>query len=113
MASGLATLSGGEERSADRCTASNCECIGGREKQKALAPPPEARAALPGSILGSLDDEPADEGVEAAWNEEIKRRIEEIDSAKVQMIPYEEVRRRLDALLSDASKQAVPLHPPF
>jgi putative addiction module component (TIGR02574 family) len=58
---------------------------------------------LAGSLLESLDDEPADEGVEAAWNEEIKRRIEEIDSGKVQMIPYEEV-RRLAALLSDASK---------
>ncbi|MFY9842135.1 MAG: addiction module protein [Terriglobales bacterium] len=72
--------------------------------KKALALPPEARAALAGSLLASLDDEPADEGVEAAWNEEIKRRIEEIDSGKVQMIPYEEVRRRLAALLSDASK---------
>jgi putative addiction module component (TIGR02574 family) len=72
--------------------------------KKALALPPEARAALAGSLLESLDEEPADEGVEAAWNEEIKRRIEEIDSGKVQMIPYEEVRRRLAALLSDASK---------
>jgi putative addiction module component (TIGR02574 family) len=72
--------------------------------KKALALPPEARAALAGSLLESLDDEPCDEGVEAAWNEEIKRRIEEIDSGKVQMIPYEEVRRRLAALLSDASK---------
>jgi putative addiction module component (TIGR02574 family) len=72
--------------------------------KKALALPPEARAALAGSLLESLDDEPADEGVEAAWIEEIKRRIEEIDSGKVQMIPYEEVRRRLAALLSDASK---------
>ena len=72
--------------------------------KKALALPPEARAALAGSILESLDDEPADKGVEAAWNDEIKRRIEEIDSGKVQMIPYEEVRRRLAALLSDASK---------
>jgi putative addiction module component (TIGR02574 family) len=72
--------------------------------KKALALPPEARAALAGSLLESLDDEPADEGVEAAWSEEIKRRIEEIDSGKVQMIPYEEVRRRLAALLSDASK---------
>jgi putative addiction module component (TIGR02574 family) len=72
--------------------------------KKALALPPEARAALAGSILESLDDEPADEGVEAAWNEEIKRRIEEIDSGKVQMIPYEEVRRHLAVLLSDASK---------
>jgi putative addiction module component (TIGR02574 family) len=72
--------------------------------KKALALPPEARAALAGSLLESLDDEPADEGVEAAWNEEIKRRIEEIDSGKVQMIPYEEVRPRLATLLSDASK---------
>jgi putative addiction module component (TIGR02574 family) len=71
--------------------------------KKALALPPEARAALAGSLLESLD-EPADEGVEAAWDEEIKRRLEEIDSGKVHMIPYEEVRRRLAALLSDASK---------
>jgi putative addiction module component (TIGR02574 family) len=72
--------------------------------KKALALPPEARAALAGSLLESLDDEPADEGVEAAWNEEIKHRIEEIDSGRVQMIPHEEVRRRLAALLSDTSK---------
>ena len=54
----------------------------------------ETRAAVDGSLLKSLDDEPCDEDVEAAWNEEIKRRIEEIYSGKVQMIPYEEVRRR-------------------
>ncbi len=72
--------------------------------KKALALPPEARAALAGSLLESLDDDPPDPGVEAAWDEEIKRRIEEIDSGKVQMIPYEEVRRRIAALLSDATK---------
>ena len=72
--------------------------------KKALALPPEARAALAGSLFESLDDEPADEGGEAAWSEEIKRRIEEIDSGKVQMIPYEEVRRRLALPLSDAGK---------
>jgi putative addiction module component (TIGR02574 family) len=72
--------------------------------QKALALPPEARAALANSLLESLDEETADEGVEAAWSEGIKRRIEDIDSGKVQMIPYEEVRRRLAALLSDATK---------
>ena len=79
--------------------------------KKALALPPEARAALAGSLLESLDDEPAEEGVEAAWEAEIKRRIEDIDSGKVQMIPYEEVRRRLAALLSNAGKQALPLLP--
>ncbi|HKM84915.1 MAG TPA: addiction module protein [Terriglobales bacterium] len=72
--------------------------------KKALALPPEARAALATSLFESLDQEPADEGVEAAWSEEVKRRIEDIDSGKVQMIPYEEVLRRLAALLSDASK---------
>jgi putative addiction module component (TIGR02574 family) len=72
--------------------------------KKALALPPEARAALATSLFESLDEEPADEGVEAAWSEEVKRRIEDIDSGKVQMIPYEEARRRLAALRSDASK---------
>jgi putative addiction module component (TIGR02574 family) len=72
--------------------------------KKALALPPEARAALASSLFESLDEEPADEGVEAAWSEEIKRRIEDIESGKAEMIPYEEVRRRLAALLSDASK---------
>ena len=72
--------------------------------KKALALPPEARAAIAGSLLESLNDAPADEGVGAAWPEEIKRRIEEIDSGKVQMIPYEEVRRRLAARLSDAAR---------
>jgi hypothetical protein len=64
--------------------------------KKALALPPEARAVIAGSLLESLNDAPADEGVEAAWSEEIKRRIEEI--------PYEEVRRRLAARLSDAAR---------
>jgi putative addiction module component (TIGR02574 family) len=72
--------------------------------KKALELPPEARAALATSLFESLDEEPADKGVEAAWSEEVKRRIEEIDSGKIQMIPYEEVRRRLAARLADAEK---------
>ena len=72
--------------------------------KKALALPADARATIAGSLLESLNEDPADEGVEAAWSDEIKRRIEEIDSGKVQMIPYEEVRRRLAARLSDAAR---------
>jgi hypothetical protein len=49
--------------------------------------PPEARAALSTSLFESLDEEPADDGVEADWPEEIKRRIEDIDPGKAQMIP--------------------------
>jgi putative addiction module component (TIGR02574 family) len=72
--------------------------------KRALALPAETRAAIANTLLDSLDEAPADEGVEAAWSDEIQRRIEEIDSGKVQLIPYEEVRRRMAALLSDAAK---------
>ena len=68
--------------------------------KKALALPPEARAALAGSLLESLDEGPADQSVEAAWSEEIKRRMEELDSGKVKPIPWEEARREIAALLN-------------
>jgi len=49
-----------------------------------------------------LGDDPAEEDlsaaeVDAAWSEEIKRRLDEIDSGKVKMIPGEEVLARMDA----------------
>jgi putative addiction module component (TIGR02574 family) len=65
--------------------------------KRALALPAEARAAIASSLLESLDEGRPDDGVEAAWSDEIQRRIEEIDSGKVQLIPYEEVRRRMAA----------------
>jgi putative addiction module component (TIGR02574 family) len=68
--------------------------------KKALALPPEARAALAGSLLESLDEHPPDPGVEAAWSEEIARRIEELDSGKVKPIPWAEARRRISDLLN-------------
>jgi len=72
--------------------------------KKALALPPEARAAIADSLLESLEPSPPDDGIEQAWAEEIKRRLEDVDSGRVQLIPYEEVRRRLLARLSDAGK---------
>jgi putative addiction module component (TIGR02574 family) len=72
--------------------------------KKALALPPEERATIVDSLLESLEPSPPDEGVEQAWGEEIKRRVEDIDAGRVQLIPYEEVRRRLMARLSDAGK---------
>ena len=72
--------------------------------KKALALPAEARAALAGSLLESLEDREmdegsAEEGVEEAWAEEIKRRVDDIRSGRTKMIPYEEVCRRLAARL--------------
>jgi putative addiction module component (TIGR02574 family) len=37
--------------------------------------------------------------VEAAWDSEIKRRLDEIDSGAVKMIPLENVLARMDARL--------------
>ena len=56
--------------------------------------PPEARAALAGSPLDCLDQE-VDEGAEAAWEGEIARRIQELDSGKVKLVPWVELHRHL------------------
>jgi hypothetical protein len=51
----------------------------------ALALPTEARAALAGSLLESLDTE-VDEDPEAAWATEVNRRVAELDGGAVQTI---------------------------
>jgi putative addiction module component (TIGR02574 family) len=52
------------------------------------------RAALAGLLIETLD--PASEAeVEAAWSEEIRRRLAEIDGETVELIPWEEVREEL------------------
>jgi putative addiction module component (TIGR02574 family) len=58
------------------------------------------RAELAGRLLDSLESE-RDEGVEAAWAEEIERRIRQIDSGEVKTIPWEEVRAKLYARIND------------
>jgi len=58
------------------------------------AVPPEARASLAGSLIDSLDEQ-IDEGAEAAWDQEIARRLRELDEGKVKLVPWAEARRRL------------------
>lgn len=67
--------------------------------KKALALPPEARAALAGSLLESLEDT-LDAGAEEEWNQEIARRIAELDSGKVKPIPWAEARRQISTILN-------------
>lgn len=52
------------------------------------------RATLAGLLLESLDQPPIP-GVEAAWAEEIERRIAQIDSGEVELIPWDDVKARL------------------
>ena len=69
--------------------------------KRALALSAEERAELAGSLLESLDGAPDDpEAVEAAWDEEIARRIADLDSGKAKTIPWEEVRHRISSKLT-------------
>ena len=59
----------------------------------ALALEQADRAELIGLLIESLDST-TDDGVEAAWLEEIDRRARELESGAVQSIPWEVVRER-------------------
>jgi putative addiction module component (TIGR02574 family) len=62
--------------------------------KEALKLPPEARAALAGTLLDSLD-ETVDRDAEAAWEAEIVMRLKEIDEGKIKLIPWAEARARI------------------
>ena len=62
--------------------------------EKALSLPAEARAALAGSLIESLD-EAVDDDAEAAWAEEIARRVQKLDSKKAKMVPWSKARRMI------------------
>jgi len=66
---------------------------------KALSLSITERAELAASLIDSLDG-PEDESVVAAWNQEIARRITELDSGQARAVPWEEVRRRISARLA-------------
>jgi len=67
--------------------------------QKALSLSEEERADLACSLMESLDSE-VDEGAESTWNEEISRRVDELDSGKAATVPWDEVRRRISSRLT-------------
>ena len=67
--------------------------------KRALALPSADRADIASVLINSLD--PAeDAAVRAAWDAEIARRIEELDSGKAQTISLEEVCRRIAAAVA-------------
>ncbi|MBZ0150092.1 MAG: addiction module protein [Planctomycetes bacterium] len=64
--------------------------------QRAMALPPEARAALAGSLLESLDGA-TDADAETAWSVEIERRMHELDKGGVQPLSWSETRKKLSS----------------
>jgi putative addiction module component (TIGR02574 family) len=72
--------------------------------EQALALSAQERGLVIDRLIESLDEEPPEEGVEDAWAEEIKSRVDDIRSGKIKMIPGEEVLRRLAGRLRNAGK---------
>jgi putative addiction module component (TIGR02574 family) len=62
---------------------------------RAMALSAQERGLLIDRLIESLDEAPAEEGVEEAWAEEIKRRVDDIRSGRLQMISGEQVLREL------------------
>ncbi len=67
--------------------------------QKALTLPEQERTALVRSLIESLE-EVADQGSEVAWDEEIGRRIADLDSGRAKTVSWEEIRQRISARLT-------------
>lgn len=73
--------------------------------QKALALSEEERAELACSLIDSLEPT-LDEGVGSAWEQEIARRISDLDSGQAKTVPWEEVRGRLSSKLSNGKQES-------
>jgi putative addiction module component (TIGR02574 family) len=63
---------------------------------EALALPRHARARIAELLIASLDE---DSEIERAWDEEVRRRVHEIRSGKVQTVSGEEVFKEIEDLL--------------
>lgn len=70
------------------------------EKQ-AMQLTPKERGELAHRLIVSLDGEPEDspEAIAKTWDEEIARRVAEIEAGTATLIPHEEVFAKLDAKL--------------
>jgi putative addiction module component (TIGR02574 family) len=69
--------------------------------EKALALSTQERGLLIDQLIESLDEGPVQDGVQEARGEEIKRRVDDIRSGKVKMIPGEQALRELAQELPD------------
>ncbi len=66
--------------------------------KKALSLPDKERAKLAARLIDSLDTV-VDDDAEVAWQEEIARRLHDVETGKVKTIPWDEVRRKGRTLL--------------
>lgn len=73
-------------------------------ENQALQLSPKERGELIHRLIVSLEGEPEDtpEAIAKAWDEEIARRVADMDAGKTVWIPAEEVFARLDSIIEKA-----------
>jgi putative addiction module component (TIGR02574 family) len=67
---------------------------------QALQLPDDERAEMAALLLRSLDAV-TDEGAEEAWDREIERRLAEVDAGTVELVPWDEAKRRIFGSLDE------------
>jgi putative addiction module component (TIGR02574 family) len=67
--------------------------------KRALALSVDERAALANTLLDSLEQ--TDESVQAAWDEEVARRMQDLQAGKAVTVPWEELHQELLAMLNE------------
>ncbi len=67
--------------------------------EAAMKLPDDERAELAAILADSIGDGSSEEEIEAAWIAEAKRRLEDIRSGKSRTTPWEDVNRKLRAML--------------
>ena len=75
--------------------------------KRAMALPMEERAALANTLLDSLeapDDPVPDSSIEAAWDEEVERRMSDLKAGKAVTVPWEKLHRELLAMVASGRK---------
>lgn len=73
-------------------------------EEQALHLSPEERGQLIRRLIVSLEGTPEDtpEAIVQAWDEEIARRVADMEAGRTQWIPAEEFFARLDAIIKNA-----------
>jgi len=70
--------------------------------KRALALPVDERTALANTLLDSL--EAADESVQAAWDEEVARRMQDLEAGQAVTVPWEELHQELSAMQNSPAR---------
>jgi putative addiction module component (TIGR02574 family) len=72
--------------------------------------PPEERDAILGRAIRALQEEESaetDTAIQAAWDEEIERRIDDMESGRVKGVTWEEVKESLRGIDKKSTNPAI------